>query len=208
MNLGQENDFSPEEIYIARCNADLETAPVDERLLRRPLCLLGSMELPRKMRINDPIAYTRILNDIIQTQSEKNFAYEIDLKCSMLSLLKQILSDVRLRIIGQADSRMDHMSAITQYVLDHYSEPISFEAIARIYGYSYSSFRKLFKQKSGKSPHEYLTDLRMEKAVELLYSRKYTVGEVAFQVGYDDSAYFSRVFRQKKGCAPSAYIKS
>lgn len=208
INLGRENDFSPEEIYIARCNADMKAAPVDEKLLRRPLCVLGSLQLPKKMPINDPIAYTVLLNSMIQTQAEKNFAYEIDLKCNMLLLLKQILNDVRLRIVGTADSRTDNLSAITQYVLDHYGEQISFDAISHIYGYSYSNFRKLFKQKSGKSPNEFLTDVRIEKAVELLYSRKYTVSEISFMVGYEDSAYFSRVFRQKKGCSPSSYVKA
>ena len=208
VDLGQENDFSPEEVYIARCNADLKTAPVDERLFRRPLYTLGSLQLPKKMQIHDPVAYTKILSDMITAQNEKYFAYEIDLKCGMLQLLKLIVNDVRLRIVSAAGDHTDSLSAITQYVLEHFGEQISFEAICRIYGYSYSSFRKLFKQKSGKSPHEFLTDLRIEKAVELLYTRKYTITQIADMVGYEDYAYFSRVFRQKKGCPPSAYIKT
>lgn len=208
VNLGQENDFSPEEVYIAHCNADLQNAPVDDRLFRRPLYTLGSLQLPHKMRVNDPVAYTELLNHMVKAWAERYFAYEIDLKCDMLRLLKQILYDVRLRIVGAAGANMDNLSAITQYVLEHFNEQISFAAICRVYGYSYSNFRKLFKRKSGKSPHEFLTDLRMEKAVELLYSRKYTITQIASMVGYGDCAYFSRVFHQKKGCSPSAFVKT
>ena len=207
VNLGSENDFSPEEIYIAHCNTTENIAPIDEKLIGRPLCVLGSMELPSKMKINNSVKYTQLLSNIIDIQNKKDFGYEIDLKCNMLILLKQILDDIRLSVIGSKNTSTDGLSAITQYVLDNYTENISFDAISHIFGYSYSNFRKLFKKKSGKSPNEFLTDVRMEKAVELLYTGKYTVGEISYMVGYYDSAYFSRLFKHKKGVSPKNFIK-
>ena len=207
INLGSENDFSPEEIYIARCNTKDDIAPIDERLLGRPLCVLGSMELPSKMRIADSVKYTEILSNIIEVQNKKDFGYEIDLKCGMLMLLKQILTDVRLRVTGGEQGGGDGLSAITQYILDNFAENISFDALSHIFGYSYSNFRKLFKKKSGKSPNEFLTDIRIKKAAELLYSGKYTIGEISYMVGYDDSAYFSRLFKKKKGVSPREFVR-
>jgi AraC-like DNA-binding protein len=208
INLGEENNFSAIDVYVSNCNRNIEKAPVNETLARRLLYTLGNLELPSKMHINDSVSYTKILDTIIKVQNEKSFAYQIDLKCNMLLLLKQILNDVRLKIVGKNKAGADNFSSVTQYLLEHYPEQISFQAISHIYGYSYSSFRRLFKEKSGKTPHEFLTDLRLERAVELLYKSEYTVSEIAAAVGYDDSAYFSRVFRLKKGCSPSAFIKS
>lgn len=207
VNLGSENDFSPEEIYIARCNRHIEVAPVDEKLTHRPcLCIFGEFELPKKMRINDPVEYIKTLKNMIEVQEKKEFAYQIDLKCGMLVLLKLILNDLRLRIIKSEDKRHEYVASIAKYMVEHYREDISFNALCHMYGYSYSSFRHLFKQRYGKSPNDFIIGLRIEKASELLYTGKYTISEVAYLVGYNDSAYFSRIFKKRKGCSPSAYM--
>ncbi len=181
---------------------------MDEKLLRRPLYVLGNIEMPQKMHITDPIAYTEILNRIINATKEKAFAYEIDLKCNMLMLLKQILNDVRLHVISKNTSSTDNLSAITQFILGNYQTAINFDALCHMYGYSYSNFRKLFKRYSGKTPNEFLTDVRIQKAVELLYTQQYSVTDIAFMVGYADSSYFSRIFRKHKGCSPTEFVRN
>lgn len=206
VNLGQENDFSPEDVYISECNRNLESAPLNEQLKRRPIYSPGSSVLPEKMTVSDPACYTDLLESMIRIQREKPFAWEIDMKCAMLSLLKLVLCDQRRQGINPQGRGMEHYSAITAYLFDHYSESVDFKKLSQMFGYSYSSFRKKFKDKSGKSPHEYLTDLRMQEAVTLLCSRRYTVSEVAWMVGYEDVSYFSRLFRKRKGCPPSAFI--
>jgi len=205
IDLGRENDFSPEEVYIANCNRNLETAPINEQLKRRPLYALGSMALPEAMTVNDPIAYTAHLKQMINLQHDKPFAWEIDMKCGMLSILKLILHDIK-RVRSEKKPHMEHFSDITAYLFDHYAEAIDFEHLSRTFGYSYSSFRKHFKERTGKSPHEYLTDLRLSRAVTLLQTGRYSVTEVALTVGYNDTAYFSRLFRLKKGCSPSSFF--
>ena len=206
IDLGRENDFSPEEVYIADCNRNIEQTPKNERLARRPLYALGSVSLPEKLSVVDSVAYTSLLKNMIRLQQEKPFAWEIDMKCNMLSLLKLVLLDMKRTRSEPAKFRMDRFSDIAAYLFDHCGESIDLEKLARTFGYSYSSFRKQFKERLGKSPHEYLTELRMERAVTLLNTRQYTVSEVALMVGYEDSSYFSRVFRRKKGCSPGSYL--
>lgn len=57
--------------------------------------------MPKKLHISNSVAYTELLNHIVTASTEKAFAYEIDLKCYMLMLIKQILMDVRLHVISQ-----------------------------------------------------------------------------------------------------------
>ncbi len=205
INLGQENDFSPEEIYISDCNRNLTSVPINDRLTGRPFYAIDSAALPEKNAVSDPHAYTMLFESMIRTQKEKPFAWEIDMKCSMLSLLKLMLTD-RRRHMGwkPAEHRMEHFSAIVFYLLNNCGENIDFEKLAHMFGYSYSSFRKQFKKESGKSPLEYLIDLRMDRAASLLSSGQYTVSEVAYMVGYEDRSYFSRIFRKHKGCTPGS----
>ena len=208
LSLGSENDFSPEEVYISQCNRhNHDTAPVDEKLIRRPLYVLGNIELPKKLQVSASITYIEILKRIVESYTEKPFAYEIDIKADMLKLLKQILNDVRSHVISN-DHTSKHLASIAQFVLDNYQTSVDFKQLCHIYGYSYENFRKLFKRHSGKTPNEFLTDVRIQKAVEFLYTKQYSITEIAFMVGYSDSSYFSRLFRKHKGVSPSEFVST
>lgn len=72
--------------------------------------------------------------------------------------------------------------------------------------FSRDYFRKLFKQETGVTPLEYLTDLRIEHAKGLLSSSSLTVRQVAAMVGYNDPYYFSRIFKKATGKSPSQWV--
>lgn len=69
---------------------------------------------------------------------------------------------------------------------------------------SSSWFAKLFRRQLGVSPHQYLTELRINKAKSMMSSNK-SIGEIAAAVGYQDPLYFSRIFRKKTGYSPMQY---
>lgn len=205
--MGMENDFSPEEAYLAYCNRKQEIAPLDERLSSRPLCMLGEIELPQKQKVRDVAKYIQTLEKMNAVFAQQGFAYEIDLKIGMLTLFKMILQDMRSQFLSNnATEHDDEVASIIQYLYDNMDKPITFRTICRLFGYSESVLRKLFKEKTGRSPNEFLIDIRIERAIELLSSNKYTVAQVADKVGYSDRHYFSRLFRQKKGVAPGSLI--
>jgi len=64
---------------------------------------------------------------------------------------------------------------------------------------------RMFMEHTGISPQEYLTEVRMERACELLLGSELSVQAVACSVGYKDALYFSRLFRKRKGITPSGY---
>lgn len=71
-----------------------------------------------------------------------------------------------------------------------------------------SYFSTLFKSIVGKAPHEYLSDLRMEKAMNLMNSYGYSVTVTANSVGFSDVFAFSRAFRNRYGISPTEYRKN
>jgi len=76
--------------------------------------------------------------------------------------------------------------------------------------FHYDYLRKLFKKEVGVSPLEYMTNLRMKSAETLLtamWTNEYTISEIAQMCGFENSLYFSRVFKKHFGCAPSGYVK-
>jgi AraC-like DNA-binding protein len=87
-----------------------------------------------------------------------------------------------------------------------YHESISIEEIAKISGFDRAYFSTLFKEKTGLSPHAYLTQLRIKKASTLLILNNSTISEIALSVGLDPQN-FSRFFKKETGKTPKQYIK-
>jgi AraC-like DNA-binding protein/quercetin dioxygenase-like cupin family protein len=95
---------------------------------------------------------------------------------------------------------------MARWLQTRYMEPLSIELMAQELGYHRTYLSKMFSRYIGRSPMQYLTALRLERASILLRSRqKFTIEEVAFSVGYRDPLYFSKLFKQKYGKSPSEY---
>ena len=83
--------------------------------------------------------------------------------------------------------------------------PISLREAAGIANMSESHLSYIFKKETGKSFVEFMTSLRIEKAVELLRTTSLTNAEIARQVGYDNINYFGRAFKKVTGFSPTRY---
>lgn len=88
------------------------------------------------------------------------------------------------------------------YLERHFTENISIKEIAAISNVSEPTFRRLFKNCKNVSPIEYRTKLRLEKAKQFLASGIYTVGEIAYIIGYYDVASFSKIYKKHYGYTP------
>ena len=84
----------------------------------------------------------------------------------------------------------------------NYQNNISLDFVADYLCLSPNYFSKIFKKYTGQGFVDYLTDIRIKHATELLQSGKYMVYEVAGMVGYDNSSYFSQIFKKKTGISP------
>ncbi len=94
-----------------------------------------------------------------------------------------------------------------QYIAQNYSRNITVKMVADSLFVSESYLMHLFKAQLNKTFNECLTDYRMMIAKQLLLSQKLKVYEIAELVGYNDSKYFSQIFRKKVGMSPSQYIE-
>ena len=103
----------------------------------------------------------------------------------------------------------DEISQVVRYMEEHFSDPeISMTALADSFDLSTTRFSLSFKEKTGMSPLDYLTLLRVEKAKELLASTDLTIRDISVQVGYYDSGSFIRRFKQVTGETPLQHRRS
>jgi transcriptional regulator GlxA family with amidase domain len=91
------------------------------------------------------------------------------------------------------------------FMEEHLDQPLTAAHLASLAFLSVSHYFALFKQLTGRSPINYLTDLRMQRGRRLLVDTSMSVKEVAAALGYDDPFYFSRVFKSVNGIAPTDY---
>lgn len=91
------------------------------------------------------------------------------------------------------------------YIENNFCTQITLEKLAQISGYSDRQFLRLFKSAFSTTPNLYIAELRMKKAKQLLEVTSLSIGEIAYQCGFDDQNYFSRFFKKTTGMTPSAY---
>ncbi|SEG36292.1 transcriptional regulator, AraC family [Bryocella elongata] len=99
------------------------------------------------------------------------------------------------------------MGAALTAVHESISTPWTVESLAGTAGMSRSAFAARFKELLGQAPLEYVTEWRMQKAMQLLQQRDKKLIDVAKSVGYESDAAFSKAFKRVVGANPGEYVK-
>ncbi|MBQ4564188.1 MAG: AraC family transcriptional regulator [Lachnospiraceae bacterium] len=124
---------------------------------------------------------------------------------ALLSALYRFLSLLENRPIKN-ERRYTIAQMAANYILENYSYAITVEKVASYVGVHRSQLFREFKELFGMSPQQYLMEVRLLKAQELL-QMGLTVTETAYSVGFSDATNFSRQFRQHMGIAPAFWRK-
>ena len=104
-------------------------------------------------------------------------------------------------------SAADLMDDAISYIKNHFEQDLGIEQVSEQVGLSVSYFSHLFKQRTGVTFLEYLTNVRVDYACLLLENLELKTYEIALKVGYTDQRYFSQVFKKKMKKTPSEYRK-
>lgn len=94
---------------------------------------------------------------------------------------------------------------IKKYIKDHIDTELSRGQIAAEFYMSADYVSRLFRQETGKQLSDYITQVRINKARYLLQTTELPIGEIAYLCGYQDLAYFSKVFRIRNQMTPAQY---
>lgn len=142
---------------------------------------------------------------IIELQIKKPYFEEM-----VLSNFLQILATIA-RSHQQILSPLENDFSINRLVIQlnqKYMDDWNIESMAEYCKLSTGYFSHLFKKRMGSAPMKYLTELRIEKAKELIATNSMNLSDIAQMVGFTDSLYFSRVFKKTTGIPPKEYQQS
>ena len=94
---------------------------------------------------------------------------------------------------------------VRTYISHNYQKSLTQEFVASLFYLNRSYLSTLFRQKTGMKFVDYLNDIRIEKAAELLKNSDRKMYQISKAVGYDNPKYFFRIFKKKMGCSPEQY---
>ncbi|NBV87724.1 MAG: helix-turn-helix domain-containing protein, partial [Verrucomicrobia bacterium] len=110
--------------------------------------------------------------------------------------------------IEQAEEKERYFGALNtaiRYLEQHFSEPISMEAVARLARLSSTHFNRRFQQLLRCTPTEYLRTVRVQTAAKLLSFTQKPLADVAVETGFTDQSHFTRCFHKSTGMTPRDY---
>lgn len=169
-----------------------------ERLYAAPE--ISELPMRQPIQLHQAYAIGRILQEMLaEYESARRW---------MRPLLSARMHELLIRVARQENPNMEpRIDKMLSYIRAHAAEPLTNDALGRRFGFHPNSLNRLFVQHTGFSLHQYLLNDRLRQAIVLLESTDLQISAIAEQVGFEDSGYFARLFREKIGCTPSAYRK-
>lgn len=129
----------------------------------------------------------------------------LKLKELILLLLQTKNADTVLELISQLFS--PRHTTIQEVMQAHLYSPLTVAQLAQLAGQSLSTFKRDFHKHFNDTPANYIREKRLERAAELLQHSRYSVSEIAYEVGFNDTSHFARLFREHYKMSASAYRK-
>lgn len=170
----------------------------DYKMLHKPAEVKGLFLSSRHKLIDDNIV--RLLR-ALQSPIESNVIGTLLLRELIFRVL--IGENGHLLIdLTEKNSQLAKIDKILKYLHTEYATPVNVDILASMANMSASTFYRLFKELTGKSPIQYLKSIRIKKARDLLTLHGQSVSSAAHQVGYQSTAQFSREFKRAYGKPP------
>ena len=141
----------------------------------------------------------------------------VDLEDMRIKILELVMEGMKKWFLGKTSEICSNMESAREkeavsiiekaksYIRDNYKKDISLDEVSREVDISPYYFSKLFKQETGGNFIEYLTEVRLRNARELLKDSGLSIKEICAESGYSDPNYFSRIFKKYEGVTPSEF---
>lgn len=140
----------------------------------------------------------------------KDVCYKLPIRANIYLMMTSLL-----RYYCGSKNELDRMiyhnvmrlRPIINYITDHYKEKIYIDTLAEMITVSPDYFTKMFKDSIGKTPIDYINTLRINRAMQMLATTDTSVNDISDGLGFSNSNYFHKIFKQYMETSPAAYRK-
>ena len=149
--------------------------------------------------------YTRLIRlseDLYNLNPKLDFLKQQGVLYELLNLLfeHQLHMNYQLTMTKAVEETID-------YIHNYFQQPLTVKKLAELARIAQWQYSTIFQTLTGKKPLDYITDLRLTNAKELLLQTNEPLKDIAQQVGFDDEYYFNRRFRQVIGIPPKQFAR-
>ncbi len=168
------------------------------------ICLGFSSEINffKNFSIDDTLRVYRILEEILKETENQDYLFE-----EMSNTKLRELCIFLQRKNNQSSTAEKNFDYIINYLNENFHEKIILTDCAKQLHLSYDYFQHKFKEKTGKSPKQFLINRRLEMAENLLMQTSLNCTEITYRCGFSTSAQFSKLFKIKYNLSPLEYRK-
>ena len=193
-NEGVNGDPAMETMVVIFSMADFSRELADKNIIFRSLIC------------QDPRIRSLMLQ-ICREYEEKELGYRLACKGMLLQLVTYLVRHYAAEMLSERGGarrleRLERLNKVYQYIESHFTEPVTNKELAALVHVSQGRFEHLFKESAGMAPLQYVNEIRLEKAMNLLKKGGSTVTEVADAVGFSDYNHFGRLFKRRFACTP------
>lgn len=146
--------------------------------------------------------------EIIKTASAEEDPLCLDVISHITAILHYFILQANLPENRKLTAKEEQIQRITKYIGEHFSEPdLTSELLAKTFYLSPQYMTRIFRESHGITPKQYIKDMRLKKACELLETGKFSIARIAEAVGYNSQFHFSREFKKYFDYAPTRFVK-
>lgn len=200
-NMNEEGCADIIREMFRRMEAEPGMSPADLQLQ----CLNILLSSVRKMSFQQLQQNDFLGRHILSLEGISRFRTLERLEEWMIQIIRTIIA---FKLEHNIPKKKDIIAEVKEYVSEHYAEPISLADLAARFFISPYYLSQLFKQKTGDTYMNFLAQIRINKAKELLERTDLKVYEICQKVGYSDTQHFARLFERLTSFKPSEYRKN
>lgn len=198
----------PSEAVVVRFAEDFMGKPFLERPETRPLQALFN-RAATGLRLLEPL-HSQVAAGLLALPGLTGF-HQL---ATLLMLLNDIAESdavavVSLRYVpsGVLEKQSERLNRVMAHLMEHFTEPVSLPVVADLANMNQAAFCRYFRSQTGQTLTQFVTDLRIRYACELLAKRDDPVALVSEQVGFGNVSHFVQLFRKARHQTPAVFRK-
>lgn len=156
--------------------------------------------IPCFMNSLNPLEFQEMMEKLIIAQLNHD---ELSIKYILWWILQHLAENAKALNERASLKQNDSVAILKQYLHQHFAEPITLELLGSLVHLNPNYVHRIFKTATGRTPAQYLMDIRLHTSYELLLLTDYKLGHICDECGFNSQSYFITQFKRRYGCTPN-----
>ena len=152
---------------------------------------------------------SNLLKTFVEESKNKQKGYNLILETLSTQIVIQLIREIDNNYIEKLGFKEYNdnkcVKKVIEYLRENYTRDMTLEELSKVANYSLFYLINLFKKETGKTPFQYLTDIKIQKAKEELRYTDNSINQICFNSGFNNRSHFSSTFKKITGISPNEY---